>query len=51
MGKNPPANEGDVGLILESGSYLGVEMAIHSCILTWEIPWTEKPGELQSMWL
>ena len=25
------------------------EMATHSSILAWEIPWTEKPGELQSM--
>ena len=24
------------------------EMAIHSSILAWRIPWTEKPGELQS---
>ena len=24
------------------------EMAIHSSILAWEIPWTEKPGRLQS---
>ena len=24
------------------------EMAIHSSILTWEIPWAEKPGGLQS---
>ena len=24
------------------------EMAIHSSILTWKIPWTEKPLELQS---
>ena len=24
------------------------EMATHSCILAWEIPWTEKPGGLQS---
>ena len=23
-------------------------MAIHSHILTWEIPWTEEPGRLQS---
>ena len=22
------------------------EMATHSCILVWEIPWTEKPGRL-----
>ena len=25
------------------------EMATHSSILTWRIPWTEEPGELQSM--
>ena len=25
------------------------EMATHSSILAWEIPWTEEPGELQSM--
>ena len=24
------------------------EMATHSSILAWEIPWTEKPGGLQS---
>ena len=24
-------------------------MAIHSSILAWRIPWTEKPGKLQSM--
>ena len=24
-------------------------MAAHSSILTWEIPWTEEPGGLQSM--
>ena len=24
-------------------------MATHSSILAWEIPWTEKPGRLQSM--
>ena len=23
---------------------LGEEMATHSSILTWEIPWTEEPG-------
>ena len=23
-------------------------MATHSCILAWEIPWTEEPGGLQS---
>ena len=25
------------------------EMATHSSILAWEIPWTEEPTELQSM--
>ena len=25
------------------------EMAIHSSILAWRIPWTEEPDELQSM--
>ena len=25
------------------------EMATHSSILAWEIPWTEKPGGLQYM--
>ena len=24
-------------------------MATHSSILVWRIPWTEEPGELQSM--
>ena len=23
-------------------------MATNTCILTWEIPWTEEPGKLQS---
>ena len=27
---------------------LGKEIATHSSILTWEIPWAEKPGGLQS---
>ena len=25
------------------------EMATHSNILTWKIPWTEEPGRVQSM--
>ena len=28
---------------------LGKEMGTHSSILAWKIPWTEKPGGLQSM--
>ena len=27
------------------------EMAIHSSILTWKIPWMEEPNRLQSMGL
>ena len=27
------------------------ELATHSSILAWEIPWTEESGKLQSMWL
>ena len=29
--------------------YLEKEMAIHSSIIAWKIPWTEEPGRLQSM--
>ena len=28
---------------------LGKQMATHSSILAWRIPWTEEPGGLQSM--
>ena len=27
---------------------LGEEMATHSIVLAWKIPWTEEPGKLQS---
>ena len=45
--KNPPANAGDLG----SEGPLEEEMATHSSILAWEIPWTGEPGGLQSMGL
>ena len=45
--KNPPANEGEVGLIPGSGRSLEKGTATHSSILAWRIPWTEKPGGLQ----
>ena len=32
-------------------SYLEKEMATHSSILVWRIPWTEEPSGLQSMGL
>ena len=46
---NPPANAGDTGSIPGSGQSLEKEMATHCSILAWKIPWTEKPGGLQSM--
>ena len=30
-------------------NFLEKEIAMHSIILAWEIPWTEEPGGLQSM--
>ena len=47
--KNLPANAGDLGLIPWSGRSLEKEMATHSSILAWEIPWREEAGGLQSM--
>ena len=34
---------------LDQEDPLEKEMAIHSSILAWRIPWTEEPGGLQSM--
>ena len=42
-------NAGDLGLIPGEGRSLQKEMATHSSILAWRIPWTEEPGRLQSM--
>ena len=39
---------GDMGSIPQEDSQEW-EMATHSSILAWKIPWTEKPGELPSM--
>ena len=46
--KNPPVNEGDMVQSLGQEDPLEKGMATHSSILAWEIPWTEKPGGLQS---
>ena len=43
-----PANAGDVGSILGQDDPLEEEMASHSSILAWRIPWTGEPGRLQS---
>ena len=34
---------------LGRGDPMEKEMAIHPIILAWQIPWTEKPTELESM--
>ena len=36
---------------LDQEDLLEKEMATHSSILAWKIPWTEEPGGLQSMGL
>ena len=38
-------------LSVEACGLMEEEMANHSNILPWKIPWTEKPGGLQSMGL
>ena len=45
MVKNTPANAGDT---IDWEDPLEKEMATHSIILAWEVPWTEKSGRLQS---
>ena len=46
--KNPPAMQETWVRSLGQEDPLEKEMAIHSSILTWRIPWTEEPGGLQS---
>jgi len=46
-GKESACNVGDPGSILESETCSGEEMATHSTILAWRIPWTEESGRLQ----
>ena len=47
MVKNPPANAGETqvrSLVWED--HLEKEIATHSSILAWKIPWIEEPGGL-----
>ena len=44
--KNPPANAGDLVRSLSWEDPLEKEVATHSSILAWGIPWTEEPGGL-----
>ena len=49
VANNPPANARDAGSRLGSGRSPKKEVTTHCSILTWEIPWTEEPGRLQTM--
>jgi len=42
--KNPPAKQETQILLLGWNDPLEKEMAIHSSILVWEMPWTEETG-------
>ena len=47
--KNPPDKHETWVRSLDQEDTLEKEMATHSSIFAWEIPWTEEPGGLQSM--
>ena len=51
MVKNLPAVQETWIQSLSQEDPLEKEMTTYSSILAWEIPWTEKPGGLQSMGL
>ena len=50
-GKGSAYNVRDLVQSLGLGDLLEKEMATHSSILAWKIPWMEEPGRLQSMGL
>ena len=47
--RNPSANARNQISAVGREDTLGKELATHSSILAWRIPWTEEPGGLQSM--
>ena len=49
MVKNLPAMQETQVQSLDWEDPLEKEMATHSSILTWRIPWMEEPSRLQSM--
>ena len=51
MVKNLPAIQETRVQSLSREDSLEKGMATHSSILAWRIPWTEKPGRLQSIGL
>ena len=46
MVKNPPALQETQLPSLGQEDPLEKEMATHSSVLAWEIPWTEEPGRV-----
>ena len=51
--KNPPANAGDArdaGSVPMLGRSPGGRHGNPLHIIAWRTPWTEEPGELQSLW-
>ena len=48
-GKESACNAGEAGSLLGLEDPLEEEMTTHSSILARKIPWTEEPGELQSL--
>ena len=49
MVKNLPAMQETQVQSLGQEDPLEKEMATHSSVHAWEIPWTQEPGELQSI--
>ena len=47
-GKESASSEGDPGLTPGEGRFLEKEMATHSSIFAWKIPWMEDPGVAES---
>ena len=47
--KNLPAMQEIQVRFLGREDPLEKKMALHSCILTWEIPWIEQPGGLHTV--
>ena len=50
MVKTPPTIQETLVQSLGREDPLEKEMATHSSILVWRIPWTEEPGRLYSPW-
>ena len=51
MVKNPPVTHETLVQSLGWEDSLEEEVATHSNIFAWRLPWTEEPGRLQSMGL